>query len=207
VRPSFIQQRKAARHILHVGGAVIAAECVFLGAYTFFDQRRSTLIVVPGAIETARIVFSVRDGAPRRWEGLRRRYDIPPNGILLTQFGPDNGWFHESNVYPAIILRVYPGGQVDTLPGGWQAAGYLRSGCLYQFEEYAVGHPPRTVDEEPPWLDSLPTWGITCAGKQVLSATTSTPSDATSVLQPGPGTPHCWYDVHGRMTCRGSAAR
>lgn len=50
-----------------------------------------TYLIPQGFTGRVNIIFKRKDGAPPKYENNRRVYEIPPNGILLTQFKDEYG--------------------------------------------------------------------------------------------------------------------
>lgn len=67
------------------------------------------------------IIFNDPNGAAMRREGRARRYDIPPSGILRSQFAPNTGWGRPNYEYVDSVghrTAIVPGTPcVDSLAG------------------------------------------------------------------------------------------
>jgi hypothetical protein len=45
------------------------------------------------------VIFNQKNGDPIKYEGKKRVYEIPQDGILKTQFEPNDGWRESSEFY------------------------------------------------------------------------------------------------------------
>jgi hypothetical protein len=55
------------------------------------DPQPETYLIPQGFTGRVNVIFSRRDGAPNKYENGRRVYEIPANGVLLTQFKDEYG--------------------------------------------------------------------------------------------------------------------
>lgn len=97
------------------------------------------------------IIFNQIDGTPVKYEGKKRVYEIPQNGILKTQFNPNDGWqefpeYYYEKIAPenkllsfAEIKKV----PVDTIVGFIGAVGSMRKNDYNQdrfmFTQFYIG--------------------------------------------------------------------
>ena len=73
------------------------------------------------------VIFNQEDGKPVKYEGKKRVYEIPSDGILKTQFNINDGWgdypifYYESiapeNKLPSNILSAIESLPLDTIVG------------------------------------------------------------------------------------------
>ena len=94
----------------------------YWGARRFWDKAEPQLhLLTAGYRGPVLIVFSDSSGAPPRYEGKARRYDIPLSGFLRTQFGPNQGWGRPDYEYVDAAgkrTRIVPGTPGNlSLPG------------------------------------------------------------------------------------------
>ena len=50
------------------------------------NPESETYLIPQGFTGRVNVIFSRKDGAPTKYENNRRVYEIPANGVLLTQF-------------------------------------------------------------------------------------------------------------------------
>jgi hypothetical protein len=58
-----------------------------------------TFLLKQGFTGRVVILFNQKDGQPARYEGRRRVYEIPADGILRTQFDFNHGWHDHGEYY------------------------------------------------------------------------------------------------------------
>lgn len=98
-----------------------AAVLVILSALSSACADRELNLIPAGFEGPVIIIFNDPNGAPPRWEGSARRYDIPASGVFRTQFGPNEGWgrpdyeYVDANGHRNAIVPGTP--CVDSLPG------------------------------------------------------------------------------------------
>lgn len=66
------------------------------------------------------IIFNDPDGEPREYEGKSRVYEIPPSGVLRTQFPPNDGWSRPVYMYvdeQGNRTRIVTGAPCEDLSG------------------------------------------------------------------------------------------
>ncbi len=65
---------------------------VFLTVFSCAQKAEDTIRLIPEGYEgSVLIIFNQNDGAPKEYEGDKRVYRIPENGVLRTQFEPNYG--------------------------------------------------------------------------------------------------------------------
>ncbi len=64
------------------------------------ERAEQEIILVPENFRGRIIVlFDQREGKPKRYMDGKRIYDIPPNGILKTQFSRNDGWIGATDFF------------------------------------------------------------------------------------------------------------
>ena len=64
------------------------------------SKTENTLTLIPeGYTGTIRILFDQKDGNDKKYEGEKRVYEIPENGILKTKFSPQFGYHFPEYYY------------------------------------------------------------------------------------------------------------
>lgn len=56
---------------------------------------KETYYIPEGFTGKVLVLFNCKDGKPEEWVNGRRLYEIPPSGVLKTQFKPNTGSRHE----------------------------------------------------------------------------------------------------------------
>jgi hypothetical protein len=79
-----------------IGAVAIAVVIVFgslYGSIYLWDRAEPELHLIPDGFEgPVLIVFNDPNGTQPEYEGKSRLYEIPPSGVLRTQFPPNDGW-------------------------------------------------------------------------------------------------------------------
>jgi hypothetical protein len=97
------------------------------------------------------IIHNQKNGMQKKYEGKKRVYEIPQNGILKTQFNVNDGWqqfaeFYYEKIAPenklstfAEIVKV----PVDTIAGFMGASGTVKKSSeseeRIEFSEFYIG--------------------------------------------------------------------
>ncbi|MBK8484760.1 MAG: hypothetical protein IPL31_10570 [Saprospiraceae bacterium] len=97
------------------------------------------------------VIFNQKNGTPIKYEGKKRVYEIPQNGILKTQFKPNDGWqefpeYYYEKIAPenkllsfAEIKKV----PADTIVGFMGAVGSMRKNDYnedrFMFTQFYIG--------------------------------------------------------------------
>lgn len=203
LHPSSIERRAWLRAIVRWGGTLVVLELVILGAWTAWTPRRPVHLIVTQPIpQRVRVVYSVADGAPRRWWNWARQFDVPPRGVIYTRYADDHGWFRPGNPHPLRVVARGPEGRMEPVPGAWVAGGTTQAGtCTLTYDDFLVG--PNSYPQNGPdgpaggsgWLDSLDTWGVTCRHGNLYRAAPGAP---VTLERTGAA---CYYGSSGGMTC------
>jgi len=117
------------------------------------------------------VIFNQEDGNPVKYEGKKRVYEIPSDGILKTQFSINGGWsdypefYYEAmgseNKLPSNILSEIESLPTDTIVCYKGATGSIRKNNYnderIRFAKYYIGTKPdiRRAKEEADKLDIL----------------------------------------------------
>jgi hypothetical protein len=114
----------AATGLALIAGGRLAYPYIYLwgAARGYWDKAEPEVHLIPAGFQgPVLIIYNDSSGSPRRYEGKARRYDIPPTGILRSQFGPNDGWGRPDYEYVDSTGRrtaIVPGTPCDdTLPG------------------------------------------------------------------------------------------
>src|SRR6266566_4813566 len=78
---------------------VILAASVALGVNSCRLGENEIFVVPAGFKGPVFIVFSQSSGQPPKYDNGQRIYDIPQDGILITQFSPNNDWHRPSKFF------------------------------------------------------------------------------------------------------------
>ena len=210
VRPASLEHRPRLRRTALIGGALLAAELLALGAFLSWNRRRPVHLSIPeAALGRYRIVYNVADGTPRRF-AWGRQFEFAyfdTTRVLHTQYGPDMGMYQPENPHPVTAFVRDTGGPGQAAPARWVAGGTTSAGgCTFSYDEYLVGDtvsgrpaPEDPVGPRAGWLDSLATWGVVCrAGRLYRQDSVSV---APRELQRT--APACYYSRQGAMVCGG----
>ena len=77
---------------------------LFLFMVSACDRGEEDIILVPTNFKGGiLILFNQKSGKPTRYHDGKRVYEIPPDGILKTQFAPNYGWRFLTNFYRGSI--------------------------------------------------------------------------------------------------------
>ncbi len=77
---------------------------LFLFMVSACDRGEEDIILVPTNFKGGiLILFNQKSGKPTRYHDGKRLYEIPPDGILKTQFAPNYGWRFLTNFYRGSI--------------------------------------------------------------------------------------------------------
>ncbi|HYM92580.1 MAG TPA: hypothetical protein VET23_00435 [Chitinophagaceae bacterium] len=76
------------------------------------NPEPETYLIPQGFTGRVNVIFNRKDGAPPKYEDGRRIYEIPSNGILLTQFKDEYGFVDHRYYYvdsngKRTILKIY----------------------------------------------------------------------------------------------------
>ncbi|MBZ9731609.1 hypothetical protein LB467_18130 [Salegentibacter sp. JZCK2] len=99
------------------------------------------------------VIFNQEDGKPVKYEGKKRIYEIPSDGVLKTQFNSNDGWSDYPEFYyevidpeyklPSNILTEIETLPMDTIVGFKGATGSIRKNNYdderVQFAKYYIG--------------------------------------------------------------------
>lgn len=99
------------------------------------------------------VIFNQEDGQPVKYEGKKRVYEIPSDGVLKTQFNVNGGWsdypefYYEAinpeNRLPSNILSEIETLPTDTIVGFKGATGSIRKKDYdderVRFAKYYIG--------------------------------------------------------------------
>lgn len=92
-RPSAVHTKKWLRRTLHVTSVVNACSCLYFGVSLIGSHAEPERYVVrTGYAGWVVIVFDRPQGQAPEYDGSRRVYRVPENGILVTQFSSNDGW-------------------------------------------------------------------------------------------------------------------
>lgn len=79
-----------ARYLKIIAMLLAGSLIVFLGIRIFVNDKE-VIVLIPDGYEGGVIVaFDRSDGKPEEWEGNKRLYRIPEDGLLETKFSPPN---------------------------------------------------------------------------------------------------------------------
>jgi hypothetical protein len=181
------------------------AEIAALLAVVAWTQRRPVELVTRSLVPPrARIIYSVADGAPRRWLHWTRQFDVPASGVIYTRYAPDNGWYRSTEMHPLQIIGQGGAGERGPARGAWIGGGSAPAGrCVVAYDDFSLAptvtrRAPNTVGADPiavgP-LDSIHTWGLACRDGELVQAPQGS---KTTLVRSGPA---CYYDLKGSMTC------
>jgi hypothetical protein len=105
-----------------LGLVVALPPALLLGSIHIWDRAESEVHLLPSGFRgPVIIVFRQADGAAPEREGRARLYRIPPDGVLRTQYEPNDGWsapdyfYVDSSGQRTEIARGAP--CADSLPG------------------------------------------------------------------------------------------
>jgi len=73
------------------GGAVIILAWVLLDWFIFSRAEPEVHLIPSGYAGPVVIAFDQENGTAKRYEDGKRVYEIPPSGVLRTQFAPNSG--------------------------------------------------------------------------------------------------------------------
>lgn len=115
------------------------------------------------------VIFNQEDGKPVKYEGKKRVYEIPSDGVLKTQFNTNGGWsdypefYYEAmdpeNKITSNILSEIESLSMDTIVGFKGATGSIRKNNYdderIRFAKYYIGTKPdiKRAKEEAEKLD------------------------------------------------------
>ena len=130
---------------------VVAGVSLVLGDMYVWGRAEPATHLIPAGFEgPVVILFNDPLGAPAERDGRRRIYRIPENGILRTQFPPNDGWSRPTYVYvdeSGARSPIVTGAPCeDSLPGDPVQAclmPYLMVGDemgTWTYESYVVSH-------------------------------------------------------------------
>lgn len=101
---------------------IIMPVVMFLGSALIWGRAEHAIHLIPAGYEgPVLIIYGEPGGARERREGKARVYEIPADGVLRTQFGPNPGWaapdyFHvDARGQRTPVIRGAP--CTDSLPG------------------------------------------------------------------------------------------
>ncbi|WP_025762943.1 DUF6843 domain-containing protein [Dyadobacter tibetensis] len=89
---------------------LISLSLFFFGCYSADEE----IIIVPKGFKgNVLIIFNQPSGVPAQYEGGKRLYKIPPNGVLKTQLPSNDGWskmpmFYYEEINKKNLLPYYP---------------------------------------------------------------------------------------------------
>ncbi|HEX8529388.1 MAG TPA: hypothetical protein VF646_05175, partial [Cytophagales bacterium] len=73
-------------------GSFILLCALLSGLFSIFNKAEPETILVPKGYEgVVVVIFDQQEGAPAKYEGKDRVYEIPEDGVLLTRFAWDTG--------------------------------------------------------------------------------------------------------------------
>jgi hypothetical protein len=89
------------RNQVKIIGLLLVAVSLAIGLYVWRTEvGDDEMVVLSGGYRGVVFIFySRKDGEPMKYENGKRLYEIPPNGILKTQFSPNVGWHHFGEYY------------------------------------------------------------------------------------------------------------
>lgn len=78
---------------------IILYSILFISCLKGKKQEKETYYIPNGYEGKIYVLFDCKDGTPKKWINGRRLYEIPPSGILKTQFEYNKGYllFQEKN--------------------------------------------------------------------------------------------------------------
>jgi hypothetical protein len=79
------------RSLVMMGYVVTLIGLLFAGNWFFNQAEREIHLIPKGYVGPVVIIYGRPHGAPPKYENGVRVYEIPKNGILLTQFDPNCG--------------------------------------------------------------------------------------------------------------------
>ncbi|CAA0197284.1 DUF6843 domain-containing protein [Tenacibaculum maritimum] len=68
--------------------------CFFINSCLLSDKhiKKETFYIPKGVTGKIYILFNCKEGKPKKWINGRRLYEIPPSGVLKTQFKENTGY-------------------------------------------------------------------------------------------------------------------
>lgn len=107
-----------------------------------------TYLIPKGFTGRATVVFNQKNGVPKKYENGRRVYEIPVNGICLTQFNDEYGivnhqYYYVDNVGNRIAIPLYkedhnPDGTTTPILKDKNEVGIFLDGSTGQYDEPQV---------------------------------------------------------------------
>lgn len=81
------------------------------------NAEPETYLIPDGFSGKVNIVFNRKDGSPIKYDERRRVYEIPADGILLTQFGTNDGFINRRYFYKSKSgeLKLLKNLETDTI--------------------------------------------------------------------------------------------
>jgi hypothetical protein len=98
---------KIVKYVLWAIGGLLLLIVVFIGIWRWRNTAEAEVYLIPeGFTGKVNIVFNRNDGVPTKYEDGRRVYNIPSNGILLTQFKINDGFINREYYYVNKTNRI-----------------------------------------------------------------------------------------------------
>jgi len=158
--------RRWLRTYLQGGTAASAFVLVWQAGWMVFTYSAPIDVVVEaGVAGPVLVVYGVADSEPlREWEG-RRVYEIPPSRVLLTQAGPNDGWWLHGD---RRFFARQQDGSLRMIPGKTGRSGRTQwNGCSARVDWFIL-LPEKNVPEELySELDARESWKVECRGGQL----------------------------------------
>ncbi|HEX7880856.1 MAG TPA: hypothetical protein VF720_15700 [Candidatus Eisenbacteria bacterium] len=135
VRPTLVLGRRRSRNTLHIASVVNTAWCVMYMVSVVTNIAEPARFIVPnGYTGSVAVVFDRPWGLEPEYDGRRRIYRIPDDGVLATRLEFDNGWqFSPVEYVDRTGVTVRTRGLIVGSGGG-----VLGGACTYSFEEFWV---------------------------------------------------------------------
>ena len=119
-------------------------------SFTSCAQKKAedTIRLIPeGYIGPVLVIFNQKNGEPKEYEGDKRVYRIPKNGVLRTQFEPNYGVQHHQYFYidrngSRSEIRFVAVQDKDSL------ANIVDKSKIYAYREQAIGEGLQVISEE-----------------------------------------------------------
>jgi len=200
VAPTWFSANRFLPPALNIGAGFLAVQCLLVVVWVAYSWHRTAIVSVPPGVGVVRVVYGVVDGEPRDWDWFNRYYRIPADGVLQTRFSRDRGFYREGEPHPAVFVVRHEDGREEVVTGAWQASGTREgSGCRLEFDEFVIGAKRPAPVGTSHWMDSLPSWGVTCREEKVVRGV-PTAVELEAMQTAGK---ECWETPDGGISCWG----
>ena len=144
-RPATVRTKKWLRRTLHVTSVVNACSCLYFGIALVGSHAESERYVVrTGYTGWVFIVLDNPQGRAPEYDGSRRVYRVPENGILVTQFPSNDGWTRSPVQY-----QEQSGKTTIAVESSFSAGTWSNSRCRLNFVQVWIGAGPPQYFPEP----------------------------------------------------------